>query len=193
MTCPVCQEGTLSHCELESNLYANSCSKCGGVWISASQYEQWLQVHGENLPEKPPEQGVNLESEEKPGAKFCPECKYILMKYKVGHGVSFSLNRCAHCGGIWFDKNEWQIMKSRNLHDDVHLVFSQAWQSAVRLEEHKSAMEHILAEQLGDADLQEIRRIRNWLQSHPKSAELYAYLIENNDAYVKSRTSNVTP
>ena len=77
------------------------------------------------------------------------------------------------------DKNEWEIMKSRNLHDDVHLVFSQEWQSAIRAEEHKAAMDEILRSQLGDADLNEIRRIKTWLQAHPRSAELFAYLFYN--------------
>jgi Zn-finger nucleic acid-binding protein len=187
-TCPVCNENTLSFCQLEANLSSSQCSKCGGVWISASQYEQWLKLHGENLAEKSPEEGVNLVSEETPKAKFCPDCKYILIKYKVGHDVGFSLNRCDHCGGIWFDKNEWQIMKSRNLHDDVHRVFSQAWQSVVRAEEHKAAMNEILRNQLGEADLNEIRRIKTWLQTHPKSAELYAYLLSDKDNSNKSRS-----
>jgi len=188
-TCPVCKEDTLSYCELEANLQCSQCSKCGGVWISAWQYEQWLQLHGENLPERPPEEGVSLVSGEMPGAKFCPECKFILMKYKVGHKVGISLNRCGHCGGIWFDKNEWEILRSRNLHDDVHLVFSQAWQSAVRAEEHKAAMDEIWRNELSDADLNEIRRIKSWLENHPKSAELYAYLISGRQGGSKSRNA----
>jgi len=178
-TCPVCKESTLSNHELEPNLNSSQCSKCKGVWISADHYDQWMKLHGENLPEKPPEEGLNLLSGETIGAKFCPECKYILMKYRVGHQVGFSLNRCGHCGGIWFDKNEWEIMKSRNLHDDVHLVFSEPWQSAIRAEEHEAAMDEIWRQQLGDTDLSEIRRIKTWLDKHPKSAELRAFLLDS--------------
>ncbi len=108
------------------------------------------------------------------------------MKYKVGHGIGFSLNRCGHCGGVWFDKNEWEIMKSRNLNDDVHLVFSEAWQSAVRHEEHQNAMDEILRKQIGDEDLKEIQRVKTWLQGHPKSGELYAYLLSGREALSKS-------
>ena len=103
-TCPVCKESSLTCRELEANLHSSQCSKCNGVWIGASQYEQWLLVHGENLPEKPPEEGISLVSGEMSGARFCPECKYILMKYAVGHQLGFSLNRCGHCGGIWLTK-----------------------------------------------------------------------------------------
>jgi Zn-finger nucleic acid-binding protein len=178
-TCPVCKESTLSNHELEPNLYSSQCRKCNGYWISADQYDKWMKLHGENLPEKPPEEGLNLLSGETTGARFCPECKYILIKYRVGHQVGFSLNRCGHCGGIWFDQNEWEIMKSRNLHDDVHLVFSEPWQSAIREEEHKAAMDDIWREQLGETDLSEIRRIKTWLDKHPKSGELRAYLLDN--------------
>src|SRR5580693_8391155 len=104
-TCPVCNENALSDRQLEENLHSSQCSKCSGVWIGSSQYAQWLRGHGENLPEKPAEEGISLVSGEKPGARFCPQCSYILMKYKVGHQVGFSLNRCGHCGGIWFDRN----------------------------------------------------------------------------------------
>jgi len=174
--CPVCKESKLSNLELEQNLQSSQCAKCNGIWISADQYDFWLKLHGENLPEKPPE-GPSLQSGETSAAKFCPECKYILMKYRIGHQVGFSLNRCGQCGGIWFDKNEWQIMKSRNLHDDVHLIFSQAWQSAIRADEHKAAMDAMWREQLGDADLAEIAKIKDWLDGHPKSAQLHAYLL----------------
>lgn len=185
-TCPVCKEEGLSQHELEQNLHPSRCGKCNGVWVSSLQYEQWLKHHGANLPEKAPDAGVSLETSEAHGAKFCPECKYILLKYKVGHNVGFSLNRCGHCGGVWFDKNEWEIMKSRNLNDDVHYVFSEAWQSAVRAEEHKTAIDDILRKQIGDADLKEIQRIKSWLQSHPKSNELYAYLLSRREASSKS-------
>jgi Zn-finger nucleic acid-binding protein len=189
LNCPVCKETALADRELEPNLNCSSCSNCGGSWISSSQYDQWLTVHGEKLPEKAPEEGVKLVSGEKAGIKFCPECKTYLVKYKVGHGVEFSLNRCGRCGGVWFDKNEWEIMKSRNLHDEVHLVFSQAWQSSVREDEHKAAMDEILGSQLGEADFKEVQRIRNWLKEHPKSAELYAYLLADSDAGKKSSTA----
>lgn len=176
-TCPVCKEDTLSVKELEPKLFSSRCSKCDGVFISAEQYGQWLHLHGENLPEKPSEESMKIAPAESFGAKFCPECKFMLMKYKVGHKLSFAINRCSHCGGMWFDKNEWEVLKSRNLHDDIHFVFSHAWQSAVRAEEHQTAMDEILRREIGDADLEEIRRIRAWLHAHPRSAELYAYLL----------------
>lgn len=175
--CPVCPAGTLSDHAPEPKLSAKKCNECTGIWIGALNYEGWLKEHGDTLPEKAPDATLTIQSGEKPGAKFCPECKYILMKYKVGHDIEFTLNRCGQCAGVWFDKNEWDILKARNLHDEVHLIFSQPWQAAIRAEEHEAAMEKIWRDQIGPSDLSEIRRIKNWLAKHPKSAELYAFLL----------------
>jgi Zn-finger nucleic acid-binding protein len=181
-TCPVCREQTLTENQLEADLACLRCSKCNGSWVSVWQYDQWLSLQRENLPEKESDPTITLVSGETAGVRFCPGCNYLLIKYQIGHQVPFTLNRCGHCGGVWFDKNEWEILKSRNLHDDVHLVFSPTWQSAVRREEHKQAIDEILREQLGDDDLKEIQRIKAWLQRHPKSAELYAYLMPDRGA-----------
>jgi Zn-finger nucleic acid-binding protein len=181
-TCPISKRETLTPEMLEEFLRCSRCSDCGGVWIAALDYQEWLRHHGENLPEKPMEQGMNLVSGETHGPRYCPDCNWILMKYKVGHSINFSLNRCAHCGGMWFDQNEWDILKARNLHDDVHLVFSQQWQALVREEEHIAAVEACWRNQFGEADFKEIQRIKHWLQTHPKSAELYAYLLDRDGA-----------
>lgn len=178
--CPVCSDA-LGNREIDTDLFASSCDKCGGMWLGAMQYENWRQKQAKGLDEKPADQSVQLTSGETPGARFCPQCKYVLMKYKVGHQTGFSLNRCGNCAGIWFDKNEWEILKSRNLHERVHMVFSQAWQSAVRAEQHRNAMDEFWRNELGDKDLTEIRRIKDWLAKHPKSAELYAYLLADRE------------
>lgn len=177
--CPICKENKFSLRELDSNLQANECGKCNGVFIGAMQYDQWLSRHGVNLPEKAPDKDVTLVTEESHSAKLCPECKYILIKYKVGHETGFAVNRCGHCGGMWLDKNEWESLKSRNLHDDINLMFSDTWQSKVRAEEHEKALDEIIRGQLGAADYEEIRRIKSWIQKHPKSNELYAYLLRS--------------
>lgn len=175
-TCPVCREETLASKELEPNLSANPCTKCGGIFIGAPDYHEWLRRSDGNLPEKPADDSINLVSGETTGPRFCPSCRFVLVKYSVGKGTQFAINRCGHCGGMWLDKNEWEILKSRNLHDDLHLVFSDSWQSNVRAEEHSQAMAEIFREHLGE-ELEEITRIKKWLKSHPKSDALHAFLL----------------
>jgi Zn-finger nucleic acid-binding protein len=178
--CPVCKDATLVDSPLEPELTAAQCTKCGGTYIAASSYDHWLSRSQVNQPETTDDRTISLDSGESSGPRFCPECKYVLTKYNVGKGIKFALNKCGHCGGTWLDKNEWEILKSRNLHDDIHLVFSDNWQLAVRAEEHKAAMAEIFAEHLGD-DLEEISRIKNWLDNHANSDALYAYLLYSPD------------
>lgn len=186
--CPGCHESSLKECELEANLPSSICTKCGGTWLSAECYEKWLKTathsmasalspSARSLVPESSTPDITLCATEKSGPKLCPDCNYILLGYRVGHGLDFSLNRCAHFGGIWFDQNEWATLKARNLHDNVHLVFSKSWQDAIREEEHQQAMNAIWLDHLGERDYNEIQRVKKWLRDHPKSGELYAFLL----------------
>lgn len=179
--CPVCREATLASKDLEADLSATQCTKCGGIYIGAPDYHEWIRRSESNLPEKPEDESVDLVSGETTGPRFCSQCKFVLTKYKVGRGTKFAINKCGHCGGMWLDKNEWEILKSRNLHDDLHLVFSDSWQSAIRTEEHNKAMTEIFREHLGE-DLEEISRIKSWLNGHSKKDALLAYLMYDPEA-----------
>ena len=135
-------------------------------------------MQGGNFPEKPAGDVESLPSAEHGGAKFCPECRRYLGRYRVGHELGFSLDRCEHCGGVWFDGNEWESLKSRNLHDDVHFIFSQAWQAGVQRDLREQERRKIWIEVLGEKDYEEIAKIKNWIERHPLKPELYSFLME---------------
>jgi len=178
MKCPLCLTTEMTLHNLEENLLSQHCPACGGHWINSFQYWKWFDQHGENLPEKPPEEGLELPVEESEKAKLCPECGHFLIRYKVGHELDFSLDRCGHCAGIWLDHNEWEILKSRHLHDDMNYIFSQPWQARVFREEHVATHEKTLLERFGEQDLEQIRNIKAWLDSHPRRPEIIAYLLQ---------------
>lgn len=184
MKCPVCKTVSLEAAEVDRQLPTHACSSCGGQWVKVEEYLKWLDLHGPNLPEKSPDQAVNLPvNDSKPG-KLCPACGAFLIRHLVGHGVSFHLDRCGRCGGFWLDRNEWEILKSRNLHDDVHYIFSEVWQSQARHQEQRAQYEgavvKILDDKLrqvcGDGDLTRLKEIKAWLDGDPHSQDLYAYL-----------------
>src|SRR5207244_2897796 len=104
---------------------------------------------GSDLPERPAEEGLRLPVSDNAVPKLCPDCGHILLPYHVGHALNFTLDHCGHCGGTWFDKNEWEILKSRNLHDDIHFIFSHVWQAEVFHEERRQAHERLLLEKFG--------------------------------------------
>ncbi len=176
MNCPVCKTTTLEDHTLQTNLLSHACPTCGGQWVSGKTYWAWHDQHGDNLAER-----VSTDDEpsvaESDVAKLCPECGHILGRYRVGRDLAFSLDHCTNCYGIWFDKNEWEILRARNLHDDIHYVFSEAYQSGVFKADQAAARRKSWMDRLGEHDFAEIVRIKRWIEGHPKRRELLAYLL----------------
>jgi Zn-finger nucleic acid-binding protein len=181
MNCPACKTNALQMHDLEPELPSLQCTACGGQWIQSFRYWRWRSLQPTDLPEIPHAPDDLPAVMEAHQANVCPECGHILVPYRVGHGVAFSLDHCGHCGGMWFEKNEWEVLRSRNLHDDVHKVFNQVWQSDVSREERRATREARLTTLLGDQDLSEIRRVKAWLDGHPRRSEIYALLLERRE------------
>jgi Zn-finger nucleic acid-binding protein len=177
MNCPVCHSVELSAEVVEDGLVMQTCPQCRGRFLTSSVYFDWLEVHGENLPEIPAVAVQVPASGETNHAKRCPDCGAILVPYKAGRDTGFSLDRCFHCGGVWFDENEWEILRARNLHDDVHLIFTRPWQDDVQQQEAARLREVRLRATFGSGDYDELMRIKEWLDNHPKSRELYSFLM----------------
>jgi len=178
MTCPVCITSTLRFADDGDRPKRLICDRCGGHWVRDRQYWSWRRAHGEDLPPKEPEPGTAPVVEDSPGAKLCPECGRILSRRRAGYGLDFILERCPDCGGLWFDSNEWEALESRNLHDDVHMIFSEVWQRARGRDESRRDHEELLAEILGVADYATIRQFRCWLRGHPHCSTMMGYLLE---------------
>lgn len=176
MKCPVCKTKSLVNNELEKGLQTLKCEDCGGQWIKSFQYWKWFEKHGDILPEKPESEAAELPVEESKEIKICPECGHFLTRRKVGHGISFRIDRCATCGGIWLDKNEWEILKSRNLHDEIHLVFGAAWQDGIVKEDIQKGIEEKFKEIFGEGDYAKLKEIKSWIDSHPKRNSIIGFL-----------------
>jgi len=179
MNCPVCKTPELISTELESNLTSFRCAECGGNWIRGAEYWKWLEEHGPNLPERNDrDSGLSLAE---PGGRIdCPECRFRMVKYLVGHGFDFTLEQCDGCKGIWLDRNEWGALKKRNLHDDLNLMFTSFWQTGAEREARKKRMEQRYVTRFGANDYAEIKRIRWWLDTKVNREELLAYLIDKD-------------
>jgi len=179
MKCPVCKTEELGLCPLESNLISGHCDKCGGNWIPLSEYWKWREQRKEGLPAS---EGQTIPPNPVTSAliaKLCPECNKILIKYRVGHGANFSLDQCGDCGGVWLDKDEWEALKARSLHNDIHLIFTAPWQDKVRSQESRRAQEELYRKKFGDEDFNEIQRMKGWIDRHPLKEEILAYLMSD--------------
>ena len=179
MNCPVCKSSELIPTDLESDLPAFRCDNCGGKWIRGAEYWKWLENHGSNLPERwDQDSGLSLAE---PGIHIdCPECRFRMVKYLVGHGFSFTIDHCQGCKGVWFDRNEWEALRERNLHDDLNAMFTSFWQDAAQKEARKKRLEQIYISRFGPDDYAEIERVRAWLATRPNKQDLLAYLTDKD-------------
>jgi Zn-finger nucleic acid-binding protein len=177
MKCPHCTTIALVSQTVEGSLQLWECTLCEGHYLPSAEYFRWLEQQGENLPEVAADDSEPLTLQETKRGKLCPDCGAILVPYKVGRDTGFSLDRCGQCGGIWFEKNEWATLRARNLHDDIHLIFAKPWQDEVRQRELAKMREARLRQTFGDADYDELMRIKTWLDARPKSQEMYSFLL----------------
>jgi Zn-finger nucleic acid-binding protein len=176
MNCPVCSNQSLLSTSLEPNLSNHQCTSCQGRWIEAAAYYQWLATLQTILPEKAGEQ-VALAALEEQRAKLCPRCRRIMLRYNVGHGLAFALDQCPACNGMWFDRDEWEALKKRNLHDEVNAIFTEAWQTAARKEAARTQLAALHQRKFGEK-YDELLRMRAWLREHPQRDEVIAFLTD---------------
>jgi Zn-finger nucleic acid-binding protein len=181
MNCPVCQPSAVLECyTLEPHLLAWQCPKCTGHWIRLADYWRWRAQAKVERDTRPDELATAMPAPDAEsdthGLKRCPDCQYILGRFKVGHNVAFALDRCRNCNGSWLDRDEWAALKERGLHDDLHLIFSDEWQKEARVEEQRRVTEARLLRQFGPEDFARAREVKIWLDAHPKRSELLAFL-----------------
>lgn len=177
MICPSCRTKPGIRVDLKPDLEAIRCDQCGGNWISRKSYERWRTKLAGEIPEKAGTPcRIKPAADEK--ARLCPDCHKILLKYKVGHGVGFSVELCSTCGGIWLDKNEWETLEDRGLHDDLHRVFSPAWQKQVRDEDLQEAIEATYRAKLGPDTYAKAKEMKDWISLQGHKRLILTYLAE---------------
>lgn len=181
MKCPVCKEDTLLSENLESGPPAKKCGRCHGIWISFEPYAAWLDTRGSSLPEggsgPAPEPAEDMR-----GAKLCPECGRIMPRYRILPEVEFCLNHCGSCGGIWFDKDEYEALASRGMLDKFTSFFTREWQADLRARQARKELEHMYQEKFGEEVYARLKEIRAWFAAHPKRVALLEYL-QSADPY----------
>lgn len=179
MKCPVCKTSDLSRKEIEPNLWSMACEVCQGNWLSLADYQSWLKSDERSHLDFPPAE-LKMSIPEFELVRLCPECRRILVKYKVGKNIPFNLDRCGTCAGVWFEKDEWEVLRSRNLHADLQKIFTDHWQEEVKKEETRNHLEKMYEQKFGKEDYDKIREFKNWMDNHQKEDEIIAYLRDPN-------------
>jgi len=174
MNCPQCKTTYFKKDELSEGLIASRCPTCEGHWIPSFNYWKWLHKQGAALPEKDMEQP--LEVTDSKAAKCCPECSQIMGKFRVGHGTEFLIERCGSCAGMWFDKNEWETLAAKNLHDEIHFIFGQPWQSEIIETRIIESRENKIKELIGNEKFNELKLLKTWLAGDKNKSAILGYL-----------------
>ncbi|MDD2337275.1 MAG: zf-TFIIB domain-containing protein [Geobacteraceae bacterium] len=130
------------------------------------------------MPENPADFAADVPLLDSRQAKICIECGHVMLRNKVGHEIPFYLDRCSVCGGIWFDKSEWETLKSRNLHDEIHLIFTAAWQKDNHKKEVELSYEKSVAEAIGEDEYDRLKSFASWLKKHPQKNLLIGYILQ---------------
>ena len=176
MNSPVAKDLALEREVLEPGLVVHRCPQSGGVFIPADSYWCWLRKHPKRLPHLPIDAAEPVEiSGTDSMAKLCPISGTVMVRCRVGHGFDFHLDR-SETGGIWLDGGEWEQLRVRNFHDELHLMFAAPWQRKVRGDEQKTGIETRLRERLGDEVYERLTEIRSFLAGHPARSEAMAFL-----------------
>ncbi|MGB3300773.1 MAG: zf-TFIIB domain-containing protein, partial [Phormidesmis sp.] len=120
MKCPICRSHSLTKVSLDTGLLAQQCNQCFGHWISSENYWEWLDHREHQIKERQGQSkgqpkgqanqqppilinglGNLLPVADNTTANFCLDCDRLMTKAKVGRGLSFYLDRCSHCHGVW--------------------------------------------------------------------------------------------
>jgi Zn-finger nucleic acid-binding protein len=173
--CPQCDESVLVHTMLNDDLAGYSCGKCLGTLVSLVGYRAWREraVRGSLKstavaePDTTPPDSI--------GAKKCPKCRSVMLKYRIASDKSNRLDYCPHCEEIWLDNGEWELVESLVAAGDFAKVFTQAWQYAVRAGVTSAMEEQRLRATLG-RDFERVADFAQWLESQPAKQEILARL-----------------
>lgn len=178
LRCPCSGQGALRPRTLSDQLDARQCEACEGTVLSLQTYRRWRD-RPECLSVEMPDLMIHglLAVEDSPGARACPTCNRLMQRLRVSTDLpDFRIDRCAHCQLVWFDRGEWEALAHSGLAHRLDEVLADGWQRQLRQEDLRARREAVLRERHGDACIDELTRIRAWLDEQAQPDELLALL-----------------
>lgn len=172
--CPACRAARLEPLEIEPGLAASACPACAGRFIRFETYLSWQS--SQPPPTLAASSPAASSSTDSTNAKLCPACGRFMTRFRLSLDVPFHIDRCGGCAGMWFDKGEWESLRSRGMHTRLHTLFDDAHQHQLARQQAARQHEDRLRLLLGDASFMRAREFKQWLASHPQRESLLAYL-----------------
>jgi len=165
--------------EIAKGLTAHICPDSGGCWIDGKAYWDWWQQQPEFPRPAPATDGPPVAVETDTGsALISPRSGRLMRKYRVGRGLDFHIDFDASTGGFWLDRGEYEALRARGMHDELHLICSSEYQSQLRAMETAHAREAIARRTLGDELYVELHSLVNRVSATNMSGPVLAFLTE---------------
>jgi Zn-finger nucleic acid-binding protein len=175
--CPKCTtqllvavEGTRS----KVGASALQCPSCSGFWVPPEVVA--LPGIVEVLKQRDAHP-VQAPSEDKRTGQ-CPDGHGLLRRARVTWHNPYFLERCARCGGVWFDAGEWSRAAADELFSNLSEVWSPAWRKRLSDEQSHASLEVDLRAKLGGELFDLLHAVANRLESHEHRGVALAYLVE---------------
>ncbi|MEL7502403.1 MAG: hypothetical protein AAFN18_08035 [Cyanobacteria bacterium J06554_6] len=174
----------LSDKTLSGGLMAHSCPQCEGVWIPSDRYQTWQAEHADPSTsisdlKLPSSLGVDYKPSPYDGrAGLCPQCGFYLVRGRINlKETAFFVERCPGCNGIWCDRGEWETLEKLGLASYIPLLFTDEWQSHVRVLEAAYREKQATADKLGPEIAEKLFELAKLLEAHPNGDFGVAYLM----------------
>ena len=165
--------------EIEPGLVVYECPQSGGLWIPLQAYFAWKERQPQASGALPEGGAPVLQDDARQRALVCPESGRLLLRYRVGHGLQFHIDRSPATGGVWLDKGEWEALKSKGLHVALNLIFTAAYQRQIRSAEYVQTLTDAFRERIGAADFSKVAEFGAWLAQHPRRRDICCYLLDS--------------
>jgi Zn-finger nucleic acid-binding protein len=178
MQCTCSGHARLLPVMLTEGLQASQCEACEGTLLPLDGYRAWRDSeasHVHTLPELVIHGLITVE--DSPSARACPQCERLMQRLRVQTDEpDFRIDRCSSCQLVWFDRGEWAALAHNGLARQLDEVMADAWQRQLRQDELRAGREAALRIRHGDACMDELCRIKTWLDAQPAREELLALL-----------------
>ncbi len=159
---------------LAEALLAVQCGACGGMLMAMDDWRAW-KAGGESLVPHAVEDDL-IEVFDAASVRHCPACDRLMQRLRVSEGPDFRIDRCVACQNVWFDPGEWRAIVSRGLAGRLDELLSDGWQRRLQTEEVREVRIAALRRRYGNDCIDELDRIRAWLDTQPHRDELLALL-----------------
>jgi len=167
MKCPKCITTELKQTGYNAPSF---CPACGGMWLLPGSRTEIPGMTVESTEEAP--------ATDNPDSKtgLCPSGHGIMIRARIDLDEPFFLEKCTACGGIWFDKGEWQRIAETNLADNLSVIWSASWQRKQSKEKNRESFLAMNRSLLGDPVFTALMDLAETLKNHPEKDRALALL-----------------